>query len=211
VNTKLPSDLALALLREQPAPEVVIAAIKGAEAPLYDGGAYDLNLLAVRHPSRTDNTFNDFLHVLYRPSEGAPWKVYSLRVTTDPGTFYRQNPSRVAGTAILKAGHHKGCWVRGLHKGEKRALVQAKPVTVWRDGDRDTVLDMEPGVTPTETGTFGINIHRAGKLSTQVDKWSAGCVVAQEEVDFEEFLALCDLQVSRHPTWTTFSLLLLEA
>ena len=203
---------AAALLKERVSPEMVIAAIRSAGREPFDGGAYDLNLVAVRHPDRRANTFNDWLHVLYRETAGGPWKVYSLDVTTDPGLYYRLNPSRVEGTAILKAGFIKSAWKLGLHKGEKRALVQAAPVTVWRDADRDAEIDIgAEGPQSQQTGTFGINIHRAGKASEVVDKWSAGCIVAQEEAAFLDLIALCDLQVLTHPSWQTFSLLLLEA
>lgn len=190
-------------------PEDVIAAITASGRKPFDGGAYDLNIVAVRHPDREANTFNDRVWVLYATVDGAgPWSVYTAEITTDPGTYYRLNPSRVEGTAVLQAGFHAGCWKLGLHKGEKRALVQHKPVTVWRDADRDASVDLGPN---TQTGMFGINLHRAGVDSSVVDKWSAGCQVWKRDADFEAFLRLCDAQVKHHPAWDTFSYLLLEA
>ncbi len=47
----------------------------------------------------------------------------------------------------------------------------------------------------TQTGYFGINIHRAtareGKKSTQVDKWSAGCQVIASNDDWNDFIFAC--------------------
>ena len=47
----------------------------------------------------------------------------------------------------------------------------------------------------TDTGLFGINIHRAtgraGGKSTRVDKWSAGCQVIASNEDWEEFIFAC--------------------
>ncbi len=47
----------------------------------------------------------------------------------------------------------------------------------------------------TQTGLFGINIHRAtakpGRKSTRVDKWSAGCQVIAANDDWHEFLDVC--------------------
>ena len=187
----------------------VIAAIKASGREPFLGGAYDLNIVAVRHSDREANTFNDRVWVLYKEAHPqSPWFLYTAPITTDPGTYYRLNPSRVEGTAVLQAGFHAGCWKLGLHKGETPALVQAKPVTVWRDNDRDASVDLGP---KTQTGMFGINLHPAGVDSSVVDKWSAGCQVWKRRADHEAFLRLCNLQVEHHPTWDTFSYLLLEA
>ena len=46
----------------------------------------------------------------------------------------------------------------------------------------------------TQTGLFGINIHRAtkwgGKKSSQVDKWSAGCQVIAANDDWTKFMKI---------------------
>ena len=47
------------------------------------------------------------------------------------------------------------------------ALCQRGEVKVWRDNNKDNILDWEG---ETDTGYFGINIHRAGKASQIVDK-----------------------------------------
>ena len=45
-----------------------------------------------------------------------------------------------------------------------------------------------------KTGIFGINIHRAtkhaGKKSTQIDKWSAGCQVIASNDDWTKFMKI---------------------
>ena len=40
-------------------------------------------------------------------------------------------------------------------------------------------------------GYYGINIHKAGTDSTEVNKWSAGCQVFANANDFKEFMAIC--------------------
>jgi hypothetical protein len=40
-------------------------------------------------------------------------------------------------------------------------------------------------------GMYGINIHKAGSDSTQVDRWSAGCQVFSRSADFAEFMSIC--------------------
>lgn len=91
------------------------------------------------------------------------------RGTVDPGMYYTLDPLNTHGCAHL----NNGCWLYSLgsHKGHE-ALVQAAPVTVTRDEDRDA--QAEPGEFQ-ETGYFGIDIH-AGE-GAHVGQWSAGCQV----------------------------------
>ena len=56
------------------------------------------------------------------------------------------------------------------------------------------LFDLEPN--NTDTGIFGVNIHKAGTNSTQVDKWSAACQVFANSSDFATFMKLCDNQIS---------------
>ena len=44
--------------------------------------------------------------------------------------------------------------------------------------------------TKETTGNYGINIHKAGQNSQDVDKWSAGCQVFQKSNDFADFMDL---------------------
>lgn len=80
----------------------------------------------------------------------------AFNANTDP-SVYR------AGIASLKAGVWRyKLGIHGLSKPKSqqyRALVQAGPVTVFRDGRGD------------DTGMFGINIHRGGTTGTS----SLGC------------------------------------
>ena len=58
-------------------------------------------------------------------------------------------------------------------------------------------------------GFYGINIHKAGKDSTQVDKWSAGCQVFANEDDFAEFMSVC--YAARTKWGNSFSYTLIDA
>ena len=176
---------------------------------VFDGSSdYDLNLVGVRTADNHDNAFNDFFHVCYKVN--GTWHHNQFKCTTDPGLYWRANPSRIAGTAILVPGQYRGCWQLGLHQGRYEALRQCAPVKVYRDGNRDHILDFHPHTI--EEGIFGINIHRSNsrRESTQVDKWSAGCQVLANPDDFAMLLELCHKQISVHPTWTKFSYTLLE-
>lgn len=198
-------------------PAALLSAVRAAGHRVYDTGPghtpYDLQIVGIRAMGSDgkplpDNAFNDRIYVACRDAGGV-LRLWSWAATTDPGLYWRQNPGRVEGTAILKAGQHRGAWTLGLHKGERPALVQSAPVTVWRDADRQADLDIGPGI-PEQTGSFGINIHRAGAGSTVVDKWSAGCQVFARDADFEEFLALCRKQAAKGAGWARFSYTLLE-
>ena len=65
----------------------------------------------------------------------------------------------------------------------------------------------------TDTGVFGINIHRAtkyaGKKSSQVDKWSAGCQVIAANDDWHCFLDIC--QQAREIWGNNFTYTLIES
>jgi hypothetical protein len=51
--------------------------------------------------------------------------------------FWLQNRMNEKGAAILKPGQYIDCWELGRLKGLHKAWVQCKPVTVYRDNDRD--------------------------------------------------------------------------
>ena len=96
------------------------------------------------------------------------------------------------GTAILKPGQYRGSHKIRKHQGRYEALGQCRPVTVYRDNNRDDIYNLN--TENTDTGLFGINIHRAtkyaGKKSSQVDKWSAGCQVIAANDDWTKFMKI---------------------
>ena len=97
------------------------------------------------------------------------------------------------GVAILKPGQYRSSHKIRKHQGRYEALGQQKPVKVYRDANLDNKYDLiEESISE---GLFGINIHRAtkyaGKKSTQIDKWSAGCQVIASNDDFAVFMKIC--------------------
>ena len=111
------------------------------------------------------------------------------------------------GTAILVPGQYRGCWQIGLHNGKYEALVQKKPVSVYRDGNKDLIYDLDP--KKIDKGVFGINIHRSNPYgeSATVDNWSAGCQVFASSKDFKEFMELCGKQKAMYGNSFTYTLL----
>lgn len=146
-----------------------------------------INLVGIRHPDQHSNKFNDWMTCTWCDENGH-WTFRRWPCTTDPGVYYREKPLNVKGTAIMVPGQYRGAYRMGTHKGYE-AIVQTKPVTVWRDANKNGVLDWE-GIT--ETGLYGLNIHRASAIgeSENVHRWSAGCQVLANAYDFAELLAI---------------------
>jgi len=171
---------------------------------------YDLNLIACRSPSRVANEFDDVFHVVYRV--GDRYFQESYPCTTDAGLYWLHNPSRVEGTAILVPNQYRNVWRLDYHAGNKSHLALCQrngPVQVYRDSDRNEILDMDPDTIME--GWFGINIHRASSKHTaeRVERYSAGCIVIQEKDDFDRLIALAKRQRDQLG-YHNFSLTLLE-
>jgi hypothetical protein len=198
-------------------PVAILQQLYKARGYVFFGGpeAFDLNLCGIRVPS-SSNTFDDLLGCAYRDVVGGPLILEVWPGTTDPGKAYLVDPAAgVSGTAILVAAQYRSLWKLGYHRESVKgkvdpAFVQqgSKPAKVFRDGNRDSVLDMDPA-TIVE-GWFGINGHKAGPDSAIVDRHSAGCQVWKRHVDHDRALYLGRKQVELHPTWTEFTYTLFD-
>lgn len=152
---------------------------------------FDVNIVGVRNnaPSVADkvtNVFDDFITLSYK--EAGEWKFYCWNATNDPGKKGVQQFHNKKGVARLVPGQYRKVWAIDKHQGKYDALCQRlNPVTVWRDGDRDLIFEE----TVTDTGMFGINIHKAGQDSTWVENWSEGCQVFKRVKDFDIFMSIC--------------------
>lgn len=173
---------------------------------VFTRGSWNLNLIGVRTASRVANKFDDWMHVVFKDDSGS-WIDLSFECTTDPGTYWLENPMRREGAAILKAGQYRSTWKLDLHRGQYEALCQrGGRVKVYRDANRDEIHDLDDN--SVMDGWFGVNIHKAGSNSTSVDKWSAGCQVIANEAEWEIFMAIIRKSVSLYGD--TFSYTLLE-
>lgn len=168
-------------------------------------GDYNLNIIGIRsnQNNKVTNKFDDFMLVTYYIKGVLHSKVYNI--TTDPGRYYMQNLCNKKGTAILVPGQYRGCWKVGTHNGKYTALVQSKPVKVYRDANKNDIYDY----LNIDEGIFGINIHRSNpySTSTNIDNWSAGCQVFANAKDFTEFMKLCEEQKKRYGNSFTYTLL----
>ena len=157
-------------------------------------GDYNLNVIGIRNSStgfKVTNRFDDLMTLSYK--ENGKWKFHTFDCTTDPGTHWVKNIMRKEGVAVLKPGQYRHSHKIRKHQGRYEALGQQNPMTVYRDNNRDNNYDLNDN--NTQTGLFGINIHRAtkyaGKKSSQVDKWSAGCQVIASNDDWKLFMKIC--------------------
>jgi hypothetical protein len=177
-----------------PTREQIKTTLKSKGYKWFENGDYNLNIVGVRNSetlNEVTNKFDDYITVSYKI--GGEWQFHCFDCTTDPGTHWVENVMNDKGVAILKPGQYRSSHKLRLHGGKYLALGQQNPVTVYRDNNRDDKYDLDE--SKTDTGIFGINIHRAskyeGKKSTNVDKWSAGCQVIAANDDWHEFLDIC--------------------
>lgn len=179
---------------------------------------FNFNFVGIRTKTKEAGKFDDwFVAFVNKGTKKIPqYEFRKWPITTDPGVYWLKNPMRVVtledgkkvrGCAVLKEGQYRSAWKYGWHK-RYRALQQAKPVTVYRDYNKNVIIDTEG--MPTQTGLFGINIHHAGWWSKIVGKWSAGCQVFQRLKDWKEFWQLVLVSRANWGNYFTYTLILEE-
>jgi hypothetical protein len=170
---------------------------------------YDVNIVGIRNNAtgnRITNRFDDWMTVSYKLN--GIWQFHIYPCTTDPGIKHSvQQLLSPKGVARLVPGQYRGTWEIGMHQGKYSALVQRRPVTVWRDANKNHTFEE----SATETGLFGINIHRASATgtSTLVDGWSAGCQVIASINHFTQFMRI--MNNAREKVSPRFTYTLLES
>lgn len=174
----------------------------------FTGNNYDVNVVGVRRnkTNKITNSFDDVITVSYKNEKGV-LHYHEYSITTDPGQFYMNNPMNKNGTAILVPDQYRSTFTIGLHQGKYKAIVQRKPVKVYRDADRDNNYDLNP--KSIMTGMFGINIHRSNARTEShfIDKWSAGCQVFKRVKDFNEFMKIMTRASKSYGNSFTYTLL----
>lgn len=170
-------------------------------------GNYNLNIIGVRNTStnKVTNKFNDLLIVDYNTDRCHKRQLFNI--TTMPGLYYMNKPINSKGCAILVPGQYRGAFKFGKHKGKYRALCQYKPLPVYRDNNKDDIFDLNPETI--DNGNFGINIHRSNEfaVSTNVDKWSAGCQVFASPKEYGTFIRLIEASIPIYGDRFTYTLL----
>jgi hypothetical protein len=171
----------------------------------FEKGDFNLNIGGIRANSCQSDLWDDIRFAVYKRK--GLWQVRSWKQTTDPGKPCLLNPSRPQGAAILCPGQHCGAFAGGFHKQDRKryALLQAKPLPVYRDGNKDDQLDFDPA--SIETGMIGLNMHGpyADELE-RVGEASAGCQVAFSQADHTEFMTLYDISKEKYGEMITYTL-----
>jgi len=173
---------------------------------VFTNGLYNLNIIGIRSREHKPNSFDDRMCMVFKNKRG--WVTRTWECTTEPGKYWLENPINISGTAVLVPGQYRGVYKIGKHRGQYDALVQTGGrVKTYRDANKDDIIDAD--ITSAETGYFGINIHKAGKNSTRIDKWSAGCQVFKRASDFNEFMRICRMQ-AKIRGWRTYTYTLID-
>lgn len=181
------------------------AALERKNYVFFDHGNFNLNLIAVRTDKMDSDGFDCMYYAAFR-SNGKPCSL-SFRCTTLPGVFYRENPVEAKGVAILKPGQYRSAYQIGLHQKRYKALVQRRPVTVYRDDNLDSIADTAN--MQLDTGFFGINHHYAHPSieTLKVGKWSAGCQVLAYPQDHSILMSFCEKAAQLYGNSFTYTLL----
>lgn len=126
-------------------------------------GSYKLEL-----NKNEPDLYNDCLIAIIRVFRG--FEAYAVKVTGEPGKKYTKDIPHPQGVAhLIECSPMKFKW--GTHKG-RQALVPATADVVWRDENKNHVLD------PAEKlfrGNFQLRIHSGGTKES-IGGWSAGCI-----------------------------------
>lgn len=128
----------------------------------------DFNFVVLRARGSRPGMGDDTLYTArYNLDEGY-WKILAFQAETQPGQRYIERPNNPDGVACIVPGQYRGAYRLGTHKG-RPAFRQAGPITVYRDNDRDQVLELDP--VTAQSGIFYTNVH-------DVAPWSAleGCI-----------------------------------
>lgn len=157
-------------------------------------GDYNLNIVGIRNSltgNKVTNAFDDYIVVAYKLN--GVWGVKMWPCTVDNG----------GGSARVVPGQYTGSHAIGLHQGKYEALRQVGPLTVERDYTKDGIYNP----LKKETGVFGINIHKAGVDSVQVNNWSEGCQVFKRSADFAAFMIIAKKAAALHGNRFTYTLI----
>lgn len=143
-----------------------------------------------------DNNVDEWndMRLLLEVKNGEPDIVLACEATTGPGKYYIDNPMNPAGTARIAYGQYKS-WVVGKHKGTQEALVQSKPVLVYRDVNKDGKRDGDK----LHVQEYTINQHTTTPMynGASVGRFSAGCLVGKHYGSHMVFMA----RIKEDPRW----------
>jgi hypothetical protein len=161
-----------------------------------------MNIVGIRNSLAVKNQYqNRFTDLLVIMSPESKKQVSIYKATTTPGIAFLYMPFRnwwmssalkdtinPNGLGILQPGVYD--YTIGSHRGKYQALIQGKskagrlkPVEKPEDLKFSTFTPSD-----VQEGNFAMNIHKAGKDTSSIDSWSAGCQVFKSSDDFDEMM-----------------------
>jgi hypothetical protein len=179
----------------------------------FENGIFNVNIVGIRSSNQRANEFDDTMLLIYR-NKKKEWEVITSVVTTDPGDYYLvDNPVNSKGTAILVPDQYRSVYQVDTHASSNKkfaheALCQrGNTVKVWRDNNRDNILDHDP--ESIDEGWFGINIHRSKSsgAANYVGAYSAGCQTFKNSTNFKLFMDVVKRSRDRYGNSFTYTLL----
>jgi hypothetical protein len=181
-----------------------------------------VNLIGVRaQETVSSDLFVDTMFISWKSGES--WETRSYPITTKPGRYLLMNPKHPRGhgatgnrAAILALGQYSS-WQVWSHHGHVALGQRAGPVTIHLDGaaDGEAHHEQHSSPAPTESGHYGINIHRShsprqgiapdltyGRKAGAVPpygSWSEGCQVFSNPDQFTEFMQIIVSKMDEMP------------
>lgn len=126
----------------------------------------NINIWVIRSNERRAGKFDDFEVIFWKDVLSGEWIYDVFNVTCDPSDVSLKAMKNPVGTAIIAYGFHKSKWQLGFHKQrpDHPALVQVKPILVYRDANKDGIIDI-PNLSKANKKIVSIN----GKPGVVVD------------------------------------------
>jgi len=166
-----------------------------------------VNIFGIRNKDTKADTFDDVIGLVW--GDGLNFGVKQYDATTDPGSYYREKPMNVNGSAIIVPMQHKQCYRVGLHTGYE-AMQQIAPMEYVRDNNKDKILDFLYKVVGAKKyrEIAATNIHHASKTgkSGLNYNWSAGCQVIADIKDWTDFMTIIKSSKNKIFDYTLFEI-----
>jgi len=167
-------------------PQLILDIMKAKEYKTYKG-LLNVNNFGIRVETEGGD-FDDIIGTVFEDTDNMTGETFlnclAFVATTDPGVHYLKKPINEDGCAILVPGQYFNFQIE-KHRGQYDALCQRGIVKVFRDNNKDEIIDLNP--ESVESGMFGINIHKTPPyLETEmVNKNSAGCQVLYNSAEYD--------------------------
>lgn len=151
-----------------------------------DNDSQQINIVGWRNSKARVDNFDCWVSVYFKNEK---WRERHYQATTYPGTPWLLNPMVETGTAVVVPDFYPDGFKLGMHRNRYQALVQNTEFKVFRDNNKNNIIDYDP--KKIYKGYFGIQIHRAGIAGNLVGVSSAGCQVLKNKSDLEDLISLC--------------------